>query len=79
MTVDMPTSHHNHAKNPNQTLFIMTIIQPFKDNCSTIKRKETKYSLAHLRVFITYFGEILVGVDVGTGVGVSKFSFVPRG
>ena len=44
-----------------------------------LKEKETKHSLAHLRVFITYFEEILLGVDVGAGVGVSKFSSVPQG
>ena len=51
----MPTSHHNHIKDPNQAIFHndkhltmqVALVQPLKE--------ETKHSLAHLRVFITYF------------------------
>ena len=66
MTVDMPTNHHNHDKNWNQTLFIMTIIQRHKYQLFNHWKKETKHSLAHLRVFITYsfktssYGSMLV-------------------
>ena len=38
----MPTSHHNHDKNPNQTLFIMTIIQPF--NVALGFKDKTRYT-----------------------------------
>ena len=80
MIVDMPTNHHNHEKkfksnimhHDNHPTTQITIVQP-------LKRKETKHTLAHLCVFITYFWTILLWVDVGAGVGVSIASSVPWG
>ena len=80
MTVDMPTNHHNHEKksksniihHDNHPTTQVTIVQP-------LKRKETN-TPSHIYVCLLHiFWEILLWVDVGAGVGVSKASFVPWG
>ena len=59
--------HHNNHPSTQETIIQL------------LKRKETKHTLAHLCVFITYLWEILLWVDVGASVGVSMASSIPWG
>ena len=65
-------SKSNVIHHDNHPTTQVTIVQP-------LKRKETKHTLVHLCVFITYLWEILLWVDVSAGVGVSIASSIPWG
>ena len=65
-------SKSNIVHHDNHPTIQVTIVQP-------LKGKETKHTLAHLCMFITYWWEIVLWVDVGAGVGVSIASSIPWG